>query len=187
MVAARDAWPPRIVCPSCNGSGRDTYNGACALCGGETDVQPFTMSMPCKFPACAGNVKGFIRKSGPNNTARCARCFQFQYCPSKSETGEERRHVKTRPDLSFGQRARILERDGAICLLCKHGDKPLHIAHALSIADIRKYNIVDMEENDDENLYVSCDECNLDLGSNSIRAQIFLHLIAVRIKRGKQR
>jgi hypothetical protein len=184
-MVMKSAAPPRIDCPLCKRSGRDSY-GVCPLCNGELTVQPFTMSRPCKFPACAGNVAAFIRKSGPNNSARCVRCYQFQYCPSKEETGEERRSVKSRPGLKEGQRARILQRDGGACLLCKRSDVILHVAHALSIAEIREHGIVDIEENDDFNLFASCEECNLDLGKNSVEARIFLYLIAVRLKRGRQ-
>jgi len=73
-----------------------------------------------------------------------------------------------------------------ICLLCRRTDVPLHVAHALSVEDIKQHGIVDIEQNDDLNLYVSCAECNLDLGSKSIEARIFLHLIAVRLRRGRQ-
>lgn len=189
MVLRQDQWPPRIECPECNGSGRDKYSGSCPLCNGQLTVQPFTMSQPCKFPACAGNRAGFIRKAGPSNSARCAKCFQFQYCPSKLETGEERRSIRSRPDLKPGQRDRILAQDGNRCFLCGRGPAEsaiLHVAHALSVDEGRKQGLSDDELMDDGNLFAACEECNLVASTVSLDPKWPYRLLVARLRRGKQ-
>lgn len=189
MVAARGALPPRIVCPLCHGDGRDNYSGACALCGGETEVQPFTMSMPCKFPACGGNRDGFIRKSGPNNTARCSRCFQFQYCPSKAETGEAVRSINSREDLSEDTRERILKLDNYRCLMCGRAAADgviLHVAHIVSVKECQRLEIDPEQYNSDGNLFACCEEDNLKQSWRSLDQRFWMTVMLRRSRKGRQ-
>lgn len=140
----------------------------------------------CRGCGARPGAPGFILKRGGQNSLYCACGDYNRHNVSKQETGEPVAHVRSRPGLKPGQRTRILERDGVRCLLCGRSDLDLHIAHALSVHDIKKHDIVDIEENDDFNLFVSCSECNLDMSDRSVEARIFLHLIAARIRRGRQ-
>jgi 5-methylcytosine-specific restriction endonuclease McrA len=149
---------------------------------------PYVMRESCRWCRREGKHQqiGYLRESGGQDVIRCAGCDRACYNAPKYETGKPQRTLKTRADLKPGQRTRILERDGAVCLLCKRRETELHIAHALSVADIKKHGILDIEPNDDANLFVCCEECNLDMRERSVEARIFLHLIAVRIRVGQQ-
>lgn len=151
-----------------------------------TQQRPWPLEKQCRECGAEPGSPGFIRKSGDQNCLYCS-CGKYNYYNvPKAKTGEPVNHIKTRADLKPGQRTRILERDGAACLLCKRSDTPLHIAHVLSVHDIKQHNIINIAENDDANLFVCCQECNLDMRERSVEAQIFLHLIAVRTRRGQQ-
>jgi hypothetical protein len=66
------------------------------------------MREPC--PRC-GCGDGTVAMVNGQDTVRCAECERFCYNAPRTETGRPRRSLRTRPQVSPGQRARILLRD----------------------------------------------------------------------------
>lgn len=148
------------------------------------------MRAPCRW--CLSNdgmtaTDGTMQSVNGQDVVRCARCGRHCYNAPRSETGKPQRHVRSRPDLKLGQRERILTRDGNRCLLCGIGPDHgaiLHVSHAMSVEDGRRLGVEDEVLFDDDNLFASCEECNLSMGAESVPARIFLRLIHARLKRG---
>lgn len=177
-----------IRCPSCRGSGKDRdYD--CSVCAGVGLVTPYTSlrAWPCR--KCGHDVtEGFIRKSGPNNSFRCAACYTHLGSISKQETGEPVRHVRSRVDLKQGQRERILARDNGFCLSCGRSVTQgiiLHVGHMFSVADCKRDGFGPDVYNDDANLFAQCEECNLEQGGKSLADNVILRLLAARVMRRK--
>ena len=120
---------------------------------------------------CSGRFKIISADGGPQDRCRCADCGAFIYCVPKSETGKPVRQVRQRDGLKFGQRERILQRDGAECAICETrspGVGGWHIGHCVSVADCKSYGFDADDYNYDGNLCVLCEQCNLGLGSQSL-------------------
>ncbi len=110
------------------------------------------------------------------------------YNAPKVETGEKTRSVTPeREAIAPKQRKRILERDRSTCLDCG-GHAPnviLHVSHMLSVDDAKavgsKFGIrdefVSKVLDDDLNLYVSCERCNLGQGKRSIDPLVAFRLM----------
>lgn len=152
---------------------------------------PYRMRAPCRWCAAEGKeiLDGTIQEVSGQAVVRCASCGRQCYNAPKVETGAPQRTVKSRPDLKFGQRERILNAHGSRCFHC--GRTPsdgivLHIAHALSVKEGRDQGASDIELWDDSNLYPACEECNLEMGSQSLEPVLLLRLIRARIRRGRQ-
>ncbi len=132
---------------------------------------------PCK--QCGTKRGKGPQKVNGQNTVRCAVCRRFQYNAPKSETGEAVRSIRSREDVDSFQRARIFERDGAICGLCarRSPDVILHVAHLISVADCIEYGFGSVDYNDDANLFVACEECNLGQGAKTYAPTMLIRLI----------
>lgn len=176
----------KLGCPKCAGTGADKY-GKCNVCDGSKLVRPFAMSQPCRR---CDSKSGYIRKAGPNNVAYCAtiNCWDFVYCPSKAETGEEVRQVRSRPDLPGGARDFVLSRANYRCELCGRGSETtiLHVAHALSVAECKAQKVPEEYWNHYSNLLCACEECNLDMGSRSLEPRLLVRLLIARMRSGKK-
>lgn len=143
----------------------------------------FAMRKPCtgcQYPY------GRIVKKSDQNCVYCAQCNKYAgYNAPKRETGEEQRHVSSRPGLKPNQRARIVERDNSQCVLC--GRSPardgiiLHVGHVLSVDDGERIGAKHEELWDDDNLYTSCEECNLGQGKLSLPPRMALSLLRARM------
>lgn len=71
---------------------------------------------------CGGEL-GRIDTRGGQDVVFCAGCGKWAgYNASKAETGREVRSLRTRGRIKPKQRARILERDNATCVLCHRAD-----------------------------------------------------------------
>lgn len=156
-----------------------------------TGMPPYQMTRPCRFCLAEGEsvMDGIFKTVNGQDTVRCIRCGKLNYNASRAETGKPQRKVKSREDLADGQRERILERDGARCLLCGRDPQThnvnLHISHAVSLAEGRQQGCTDEQLNDDSNLFVSCEECNLGWSSRSLEPWIMARLLLARINRKK--
>lgn len=141
------------------------------------------LRFPCKQCGCSS---GRIEKKSDQNCVYCVSCGKYAgFNMPKRETGEEQRHVSSRPGLKPNQRSRILERDSFQCVLC--GKSPsrngiiLHVGHVLSVDAGERIGASHDEVWDDENLYTSCEECNLGQGKLSLSPRIALSLLRARI------
>lgn len=143
--------------------------------GGELHL----LRRPCSR---CGADEGLITTVNGQDTVRCAQCKTFLYNAPRVETGREQRSVSTRPEIKPKQRARILDRDNAACVVCG-STVGLHIGHILSVEEGRAQGADDLELFDDENLAVMCAECNLGWGVNSLSPRLALRLIRARMAR----
>lgn len=133
-----------------------------------------TMRQPCLQ---CGAPEGEIRPVGGQNVVWCAGCGKHAgYNAPKSETGEARTSLKTRPGQSGSQRGRIILRATARCELCGAGGH-LDVGHLLSRADFPESGMTEAEEESDENKCAMCKECNSNLNRLSINARLYVALL----------
>lgn len=142
-------------------------------------VAAFSMRAPC--PDCGGTDGNVTEKNG-QDTVRCAACHRFCYNAPRTETGRAVRSVSTihkaiRPQL----RARILERDGFTCVLCRATETRLHVGHLISVEVGLLYGLTDAEINDEENLVAMCEECNLGYSACPIPLRTAIAILRARI------
>jgi hypothetical protein len=122
----------------------------------------------CRY--CGGRFGNIITVSS-QDTVRCCGCQKYLYNAARTETGRPRQSLRTRPNVSPNQRARILLADISRCVICKRTDVPLEIGHMISVRDGRRQGLSDAELYSDENLCGMCAQCNSGLGGNSLPAQ----------------
>jgi 5-methylcytosine-specific restriction endonuclease McrA len=133
-------------------------------------------------------MDGRLESRNGQDTVRCLRCKRLCYNAPRTETGKEQRSVKSRPDLKFGQRERVLLRDNGRCLICGRGPEHnviLHIAHALSVSDAKDQGLGEEFYMDEENLFAACEECNLGIGSVSLSPRLMAKLLYARVFKAK--
>lgn len=138
---------------------------------------------PCKH---CGHLTGRIETRGGQDMAICLGCGRFTgWNVPKTVTGREIRSLRTRPDIKPGQRARILDRDSARCIICGRGTADCHldIGHIVSVEDAKRLEWPDHVTYDDENLAAMCASCNSGYSSVSINPRIFAALVMARIQR----
>lgn len=146
----------------------------------------FEMRKPCT--QCGGKLGLLVEVNG-QDTVRCLGCNHFCYNAPRTETGREVRTVTTihngvKPKL----RAKILERDGFCCVLCRAEDKRMHVGHVVSVDAGFATGLTDAEINDEENLIAVCDECNLGQGAQPIPLRVAIAILRARISwRNKNR
>ena len=149
------------------------------------------MREPCRWCLKDGypNLGGYIREANGQDVVRCTRCDRQCYNAPKSETGKPQRNIKSRPDITPSQRAKILERDNHQCLLCGRSPRRdpviLHIGHILSVDEGKKLDPPATDEKlyADDNLFACCEECNLGRGGLSLPPRLILQLIQARVRR----
>jgi 5-methylcytosine-specific restriction endonuclease McrA len=142
------------------------------------DQERFTMRKPCR----CGSDFGKLAEVNGQDTVRCVACNAFAYNAPRTETGRAVRTVTTvhkaiKPKL----RARILERDGHRCVLCKADNVRLHVGHVVSVDAGFATGLTDAEINDEENLIAQCEECNLGQGSQPIPLRVAIAILKARI------
>ena len=148
----------------------------------DTTSDYFELRAPC--PGCQ-TTDGYSLDKGGQDVAYCAACNRYQYCRPKTESGRERRTVRTRPAIKPSQRFKLLEQFAHTCVSCGANDRLLHIAHIISVEAYDRFGAqVGMTEDElwaDENLCVLCEECNLGMAGNI--ASVSLTLKAQRMRR----
>lgn len=132
------------------------------------------MRAPCSR---CGGTNGTITTSGGQDTVRCADYGHYCYNAPRSETGRERRSLRTRPTIRPSQRSRILVRDNGTCILCHRSDLPLELGHLVSVHDGHLIGMSDADLASDENLAAMCAPCNAGWGKQSLPP----HLVAAAI------
>ena len=141
------------------------------------DITSFTMRAPCTM--CEGTL-GRIETRSSQDCVFCLFCGTFQYNRPRTESGRDIRSLRTRPDIKPSQRARVLNRDNAMCIICHRSDLPLDVAHLVSVDDGHRLGMTDDELYDDENLAAMCSPCNSGYGALSISPRILISLIRAR-------
>ncbi len=151
---------------------------------------PYTMREPCRWCMREDGMpvmEGYVTHVSGQDVVRCMKCNRQTYNAPKAETGKPQRVVRSREDLGFGQRERVLQRDNSTCLDC--GRRPpvviLHVAHMVSVSACKEHGFTDVDYNDDDNLYAACEECNLNRGGKSLASpeMIRIFLLHNRAKR----
>lgn len=131
--------------------------------------------------AC-GNETGRIDIRNGQDVVFCAGCGKWAgYNASKVETGREVRSLRTRSRIKPKQRARILERDNATCVLCHRTDVALDVGHLISIDAGRRGGLDDALLDDDENLAAMCAACNSGLGARPVSLRFAVALLRARV------
>lgn len=142
-------------------------------------MNSFPMREPCGH---CGSTAGTLNKTNGQNVVRCTTCDTYAYCAPKYETGEATEAVSRRPGIKPSVRARIIDRDNHVCVLCHSDDRPLHVGHLLSVEDGQNLNATDDELWSDENLAAVCDECNLGYGKRSVNPRLMLLVLRARLQ-----
>lgn len=137
----------------------------------------FQMRQRCR----CGNETGRIETKSGQDCVYCLSCGKHCYNAPRTETGRAVRSLRTRPDIKPGQRARILERDNATCVLCHHADRPLDVGHVISVDAGRKLGLTDKELYDDENLAAMCQACNSGLSKSPVSLRFMVALLRARL------
>lgn len=141
------------------------------------------MTEVCKFDECGGNV--VLMQKGPNHYKVCLRCDKRQHEKvwlSKVEAGIEKRSVQsTHQRIKPKTRAKIIDRASARCEMCGARNVILHVGHFISVDEGHRAGMTDDEINSDENLYCSCEECNLGQGSRPVSIRILVNIIRGRM------
>lgn len=143
----------------------------------------YAMRNPCRNCGCTNGILACV---GGQDTVRCADCGRHAYNAPRTETGRPRRSLRTRPNISPSQRARILERDNSICLRCNRSDRPLVVAHWISVYDGNAFGLSEADLFQDENLLILCDECNAGQGRETLPLRFMATVLRVRIARGRR-
>ena len=151
--------------------------------GGGDTPPPITMRKPCRY---CGGLDGVIITKGGQDTVRCARCRRYAgYNAPRTETGRPRRSLRSRPEISPSQRNRILDRYNSTCVRCNHIDRPLVIAHWISVHDGKAMGLSEAELFDDENLLTMCAECNAGQGRETLPLRFMAIVLRVRVAQRK--
>lgn len=134
-------------------------------------AEPFTMRAPCI--RCAEPL-GRIEHRNGQDCVFCSACDAWCYNAPRVETGKATRSVSTRPGITPGQRARIMETHGHACVSCGATAPAvvLHLDHLISREDAERHGFLDDIIDSEWNLAPMCEECNLGkrvLGSASVR------------------
>lgn len=139
---------------------------------------PYPMRAPCKW---CGHLDGRLLPTNGQNVVRCASCQRACYNAPKTETGEAVRSIASRPNIKPSKRARIIERDNGACVSCHRDDVPLHVGHLLSVKDGHKLGATDEELYSEENLALTCEECNAGFSSRSMSLRLVYRILQARI------
>ena len=139
----------------------------------------FVMRAPC---ADCGSAFGSVTERNGQDTVRCAECYKYQYNAPRVETGREQRSVSTtHAAIKPKQRARIIDRAHGRCESCGRKEGVLHVGHWLSVDSAMSLGLSEAEINDDENLYIACEECNLGQGAQPVSLTTMVAVIRARI------
>lgn len=141
---------------------------------------PGPVMHPLREPCRCGHLMGTITPKGGQDLVYCGGCGAWLYNAPRSETGAPTRPVRSRPKISPSQRARVFDRDNHRCVLCGTTatvTTELHLSHLVSVADAREFGLSEEDLWHDENLIVSCAECNLGLGRRSVSARLIAALV----------
>jgi hypothetical protein len=146
----------------------------------QTPLAPtITMREPCRGCGCPD---GAVITKGGQDTVRCSRCGRYAgYNAPRTETGRPRRSLRSRPQISPSQRSRVLLTYNSTCAKCNRSDRPLHVAHWISVHDGKEQGLSEAELFDDENLLVLCAECNAGQGRETLPLRFMATVLRVRI------
>lgn len=118
--------------------------------------------------------------NGQDNV-RCADCARFCYNAPRHETDREPRTLRTRPEISVSQRARILLRDHGTCALCRRADQALDVGHLISVRDGKALGLSEGELFNDENLAAMCAACNSGIGAQTVPLRFLAAALRARL------
>jgi 5-methylcytosine-specific restriction endonuclease McrA len=143
------------------------------------------MSEVCRYEGCGGDVSLTYR--GPNVCKRCMTCGKRQHDKiwlSKTEAGLAPRstqtvHAAIKPKL----RAKVIDRSGGRCEMCGATNVLFHVGHFVSVDAGLAAGMTDEEINSEENLYCSCEECNLGMGAMPVSIRTLMAIIRGRLVR----
>ena len=103
---------------------------------------------------------------------------------SKAEAGISPRTVQSlRSIIKPKHRAKIIDRASGRCEMCGASGVLLHVGHFVSVDAGTEAGMTEDEINSDENLYCSCEECNLGLGSSPVSIRTMMAIIRWRMSR----
>lgn len=143
------------------------------------DRDDFVMRAPC--PQCRHERGRIIERNG-QDTVRCLACGKHCYNAPRTETGRAARTVATiHNGIKPALRARILERDGMRCVICGATETRFHVGHLISVEAGLLYGLTDAEINDEENLAVMCEECNLGYSDRPIPLRTAIAIVRARM------
>jgi len=149
-----------------------------------TTVQPLDRdNYPLRAPCLGcGHTRGRVIERNGQDTVRCLSCDRHCHNAPRTETGRAQRSVTTvHAAIKPKQRARIIMRDGARCIWCRNSESNLHVGHIISVEVGLQHGLSDQELNDDENLVVLCENCNLGQGTEPMPLRLAIAVLRARI------
>ncbi len=142
------------------------------------------MRAPCRY-GC-GSTDGRIETRSGQDCVICLGCDRHQYNAPRTETGRAVRSLRTRPNIKPGQRARILDRDNATCVICHSASRELDTGHLISREDGLALGLSEAQIDSDDNLAAMCGPCNSGYSGRSVNPRIMAALLAARAARQNQ-
>jgi 5-methylcytosine-specific restriction endonuclease McrA len=135
------------------------------------------MSAPC--PDCDSTDGVIVTVSGqdPVSCAKCGRSCYYVLC---TQTGNQQRSLRTRPDIKVRDRIRILLRDNCACAVCRRREVPLEIGHLISVRAGQALGLSEAELFSDENLAAMCESCDSGLGSDTVPLRLLVPALRAR-------
>jgi 5-methylcytosine-specific restriction endonuclease McrA len=145
---------------------------------------PFKMRGECKRCGC---TEGRIESRSGQDCVYCLGCGAFQYNAPKTETGRAVRSIATiHNGITGKQRQRILARANTHCELCGAVGTILNVGHLLSAKDGFDMGLSDAEINSDENLAAFCEQCNSEMGKETVSLRLVFAIIKARARNRTQ-
>lgn len=125
-----------------------------------------------------------VQAKGPHHARYCTACGAKQHTGwlQKTAIGMKPRSVQTTHEMIKPKmRASIIDRASARCEICGAKGVLLHVGHFLSVDEGHASGLTDDEINSCENLYCSCEECNLGQGRRPVSIRILAAIIRARV------
>lgn len=127
----------------------------------------------------------WIEPVGGNLTLRCIQCNAFNDNISKEDAGiRERSHKSVHDAIPDRVKNAVRVRAGCKCELCGKlaADSALHTAHLVSVDDGLRFGIPTHILNSEENLACFCEQCNQEMGTETVPLRLAVIILAVRTR-----
>lgn len=145
---------------------------------------PIESLIPEACPKCGYSLT-IVCANGPHLSKSCVQCNKFIGHVSRVDAGvKERTSQSIHSSIPERIKNEVRMRAGCKCEICgvPSYKTQLHIAHLISVNDGLRFHIPTSILNSLENLALFCDECNLNMGSETVPLRIAVIITAIRTR-----